>query len=224
MITDFGFRVAAICYHREEMPRVTHERAYPGIRFRRKSRNWWARLMQLPAECEHLDRDHAWMAMVFPDTLYLKGKAVTQREPARPEVSLCRECFLGLVEPELAAHDARVVAFEPDEEILSQYFFVGRDDLEAAGLRPETAVAIGKRLSGISGTCNECSRAAKWLWISRREVSSLDQTERIDESLGSLLCARHGAGKLCAALGDLKRANLLYVNAPYGDAGAYVWF
>ncbi len=75
----------------------------------------------------------------------------------------------------------------------------------------------------MQGECSDCGKPATWLWISRREVSSLDQTERIENSLGALFCARHGAAKLCEALGKVEEANLFYVNAPYGDSGAYVW-
>jgi hypothetical protein len=129
----------------------------------------------------------------------------------------------GLLEPEIAAFPGRGVAFEPDGESFTQYFFVGRDDFAAAGLRPEVTAAIEKRAENISGECSDCGAPATWLWISRREVSSLDQTERIETSPGALFCARHGAAKLCDALGNVHEANLFYVNVPYGDSGAYVW-
>jgi hypothetical protein len=205
------------------MARIALEQAYPGISFRRKSRNWWARLMRWPAECIHLENGHAWMATFVPDTLYLRGKAAPRRRPSRPEVSLCLQCLAALIEPELAAHPGRVIAFEPDGESFTQYFYVGLDDFAAAGLRPEVAAAIEKRLENFGGTCSECGGPAAWLWISRREVSSLDQTERIEESPGAIYCAKHGAAKLCEALGKVDEANLFYVNAPYGDSGAYVW-
>ena len=136
---------------------------------------------------------------------------------------VCLACLAELLQPELAAYPGRVVAFEPDGETFTQYFFVGRDDFAAAGLRPEVAAAIEKRVEGFSGACSECGRQATWLWISRREVSSLDQTERIEQSPGAVFCARHGAAKLCEALGKVGQANLFYVNVPYGDSGAYVW-
>jgi hypothetical protein len=163
------------------------------------------------------------MATFIPDTLYLRGKATTRRNPSRPEVSVCGDCLSGLLEPELAAYSGRVVAFEPDGESFTQYFFVGREDFAAAGLRPEVGTAIEKRLDKIQGACVDCGRAATWLWISRREVSSLDQTERIAESPGAVYCSQHGAKKLCEALRGIEEANLFYVNAPYGESGAYVW-
>lgn len=205
------------------MARLALDQAYPGISFRRKSLRLWARLMRWPAECAHLENGHQWMATFIPDTLYLRGKAVLRRSPSRPEVSLCLDCLAGLLEPEIAAHSGRVVAFEPDGEIFTQYFFVGREDFEKAGLRPEVGAAIQKRLEHLSGPCSDCGDRATWLWISRREVSSLDQTERIEESPGALFCAKHGAAKLSESLGKINEANLFYVNAPYGDAGAYVW-
>ena len=163
------------------------------------------------------------MATFIPDTLYLRGKPSPRRDNTRPEVSLCLDCLTGLLEPELAAFPGRVVAFEPDPESFTQYFFVERNDFAAAGLRPEVAAAIEKRVENINGECSDCGVAAKWLWISRREVSSLDQTERIETSPGALFCARHGAAKLCDALGKVHEANLFYVNVPYGEGGAYLW-
>jgi hypothetical protein len=205
------------------MARVALDQAYPGISFRPRSRNWWARLMRWPAECVHLESRHAWMATFIPDTLYLRGKAAPRRNPTRPEVSLCLDCLGTLLEPELRAYHGRVIAFEPDGESFTQYFFVGREDFAAAGLRSEVAAAIEKRIDNFSGECGECGAPATWLWISRREVSSLDQTERIEESPGALYCAKHGAAKLREALGKIDEANLFYVNAPYGDSGAYLW-
>jgi hypothetical protein len=223
IITDFVERLAAIWYHRRAMVRLPVDQAYPGISFRPRSRTWFARLMRWPAECIHLENGNAWMATFIPDTLYLRGKAASRRSPARPEVSLCLDCLGKLLEPELAAHPGRVVAFEPDAEAFTQYFFVGREDFGAAGLRPEVAAAIGKRFENFGSSCGECGGRATWLWISRREVSSLDQTGRIEESPGAFYCAKHGAAKLCEALRKIDEANLFYVNAPYSDSGAYVW-
>jgi hypothetical protein len=205
------------------MARMALEQAYPGISFRPRSRGLLARLMRWPAECIHLEAGHTWMATYIPDTLYLRGKAASRRDQVRPEVSICLDCLTGLLEPELAAFPGRMVAFEPDGESFTQYFFVGHDDFAAAGLRPEVAAAIEKRVENVSGACSDCGAPATWLWISRREVSSLDQAERIETSPGALFCARHGAAKLCDALGRVPEANLFYVNAPYGDSGAYVW-
>jgi hypothetical protein len=205
------------------MARLTLAQAYPEISFRPRSRNWWARLMRWPAECVHLEAGHAWMATFIPDTLYLRGKPAPRRQPSRPEVSVCLDCLAGLLKAELAAYPGRMVAFEPDGETFTQYFFVGRDDFAAAGLRPEVAAAIGKRADNFSGSCSDCGKPATWLWISRREVSSLDQTERIEESPGALYCAKHGAAKLFEVLGKIGEANLFYVNVPYGKSGAYVW-
>jgi hypothetical protein len=205
------------------MARIDMDQAYPGISIRPGSRTLWARLMRWPAECIHLEHGHHWMATFIPDTLYLRGKARLRRNPARPEVSVCFDCLTGLLEPELAACPSRVVAFEPDGENFTQYFFLGREDFAAAGLRSEVAAAILTRLEELEGECSDCGKPATWLWISRREVSSLDQTERIAASPGALFCATHGAAKLCEALGQVAEANLFYVNAPYGDSGAYVW-
>ncbi len=205
------------------MARLNLEEAYPGISIRPHSRRLWARLMRWPAECVHLENGHHWMATFIPDMLYLRGKPRPRRDPVRPEVSVCLDCLTGLLEPELASSPSRVVAFEPDGENFTQYFFLGREDFEAAGLRSEVGAAILTRLAELEGECSDCGDPATWLWISRREVSSLDQTERIAASPGALFCARHGGAKLCEALGQVPEANLFYINAPYGDSGAYVW-
>lgn len=205
------------------MARVSVDEAYPGISIRPGSRSLWSRLMRWPAECVHLEHGHHWIATFIPDTLYLRGKARLRRTPARPEVSVCFDCLAGLLEPELASRPGRVVAFEPDGESFTQYFYLGSDDFSAAGLRSEVAAAILTRLEELEGECSECGAPATWLWISRREVSNLDQTERIAGTPGALFCARHGAAKLCQALGQIEEANLFYVNAPYGESGAYVW-
>ncbi len=143
------------------MARLPLDQAYPGISFRPRSRNWLARLMRWPAECVHLEAGHAWMATFIPDTLYLRGKPSPRRDPTRPEVSLCLDCLTGLLEPELAAFPGRVVAFEPDPESFTQYFFVERNDFAAAGLRPEVAGAIEKRVENINGECSDCGAAGQ---------------------------------------------------------------
>src|SRR5258708_35043736 len=138
------------------MSHLALDQAYPGISFRPRSRNWWARLMRWPAECVHLEAGHAWMATFIPDTLYLRGKPAPRRDLIRPEVSICLDCLTGLLEPELAKFPGRTVAFEPDGESFTQYFFVERSDFAAAGLRPEVAAAIEKRAGNIAGACGAC--------------------------------------------------------------------
>lgn len=205
------------------MARLSLEEAYPGLSFRPKSRNWWARLTRVPAECIHLETNPDWAATYIPDTLYLRGKPRTVKDPWRPEVSLCRECLLGILEADLARYSGHVVAFEPDGAGFTQFFFVAEPDFEAAGLKPEVSAAIAKHLSEKPMLCEVCSNTATWRWFSREDVPSLDDTERIDSRPGRALCALHGAGAICRSLGALEDVNLFYLNAPYGHSGAYVW-
>jgi hypothetical protein len=163
------------------------------------------------------------MATYAPDTLYLRGKASLLRRPARPEVSLCRACLLGELETELSGYEGRVVAFEPDGAAFTQYFFVGADEFDAAGLVPDVAAAIARRLILPAGDCDVCGAPSHWLWFSREQVESLDDVTRIAMERGETLCARHGAQKLCAALTNVSEANLFYMNSPYGESGAYLW-
>jgi hypothetical protein len=233
MISDFACRRAAICYDAAlqaeskigaKLSPTRLEEAYPGIEFRSRTRSWFARLMRVPPECVHLETQQDWMAGFAPDTLYLRGKKAPRRSGGRrPEVSLCRACLFGLLGPELEHFNGRVAAFEPDGGSVSQYFFLAAQDFAAAGLESQVAEAIESRLKRLSGECEVCSGAATWLWFSRRDVESLDQADRIAQSPGELLCAAHGTDRLCRALGALPDANLFYLNAPYGDSGAYVW-
>ncbi|MGA8145080.1 MAG: hypothetical protein WB987_14430 [Candidatus Acidiferrales bacterium] len=203
--------------------RIPYEVAYPRIQISPSSRNWWARLKGTAAECIHVRMECAWIATLLPDTLYLRGKRAQRREPARPEISLCRDCLLDAIGCALAAFDGRVVAFEPDGEVFTQFFFVATPDFEAAGLAPDTAAAIERRLAQSNETCAECSRAATWIWVSRAQVASLDETDKILEAPGEWLCAEHGAQKLASALEKIAEANVFYMNLPYDEAGAYVW-
>jgi hypothetical protein len=205
------------------MAGATPEQAYPHISFRWRTRNWWARLTRVPPECVHLEEEISWMATYVPDTVYLKGKAAVQRRPARPEVSLCRACLLGELEVELRKYQGRVIAFEPDGDAFSQYFFVGRREFSAAGLLPDVAEAIERRLKQPAGSCVRCGYNANWLWIPRNQVESLDNVGSITTAAGEAFCATHGAQKLSQAFAAVSEANLLYVNAPYGEAGAYLW-
>jgi hypothetical protein len=205
------------------MAATSLDQAYPDIAFRWRSRNWWARLTRVPPECVHLEHEFGWMASYAADTLYLQGKAIVQRQPARPEVSLCRTCLLSELDKELSGYHGRVLAFEPDGDAFSQYFFVAMPDFSAAGLKPEVAEAVAARLKEPWGTCQGCREAALWLWIPRVQVETLDDTGAIATVKGQALCRAHGVQQLREAFMAVRDANLLYVNAPYGEAGAYLW-
>jgi hypothetical protein len=197
--------------------------AYPDVEFRRATLTFLAQIFRALPECAHLDRRHAWAATISPDILYLRGKTRRIADPPRPEISLCRDCAIAILERELDTYHGRVVAFEPEGEIVTQYFFVPREDFEAAGLLPELSEAIRRRLAKIGGTCEECSAPAGWLWFSREEVQSLDDVGSVSAAPGRSLCTRHGTDALCTALEKIEQVNLLYVNIPFGEAGAYVW-
>lgn len=205
------------------MSRISYDLAYPGIAFLPRSRNWWAWLKGSPAECIHLDHHAEWVVTVLPDTLYLCGKRAVRRDPVRPEVTLCRDCLAETFTSEIAAFPGRVIAFEPDPEVFTQYFFVAERDFEPAGLSPEVAAAIERRLATALGACELCPRTAGWLWFSREHVASLDQTEQIRQAAGQALCGQHGAQQLWETFARIPQANLFYMNLPYGEAGTYVW-
>lgn len=202
---------------------MTVEQAYPGLAFRPRTQGWWARLMGHPPECVHLETEQHWMALLVPDKVYLRGTAKEVRHPARPEVSLCRACLLQVIEPELAAYPGRLVAFTPDPVAASQYFFLDRADFAGAGLRGDVAAAMEQRLVAHAETCETCERRATWLWFSRQEVASLDELDGIARGRGRWLCRAHGAAAFAQCLKVMDEANILYLNLPYGAAGAYVW-
>lgn len=212
-----------LCYHRRVSRRKKVHSAYSQIEFRPHSLGFWAQITRVPPECIHLERDFTFAATLVPDTAYHRGKPFPQTEHPRPLVSLCRECLVRVIQPELAHYSGKVVAFEPDAPTLTQYFFVERNDFEAAGLLPDVADAIARRLDRLSGSCEECSSPARWLWLSRADVANLDDFGSIANFPGRSLCAQHGARQLCAAIENIREANLFYVNIPYGETGAYVW-
>jgi hypothetical protein len=205
------------------LAQVPYESAYPRVEILPSSHNWWAKLKGTAAECIHVREECAWIAALLPDTLYLRGKRAPGREPVRPEISLCRDCLLDTILDEMERFGGRVVAFEPNAEMFTQYFFIAARDFEAAGLTLETASAIEDRLAQTEETCAECSRPAAWLWMSREQVPGLDETDKIREAPGESFCSTHGARKLAAAFEKITEANVFYMNLPYGEAGAYVW-
>jgi len=205
------------------LPRIPLEEAYPGLQFLPNSRNWWARLKGTAPECVHLRDGHHWIATLLPDTLFLRGKRADQRDPARPEVMLCLDCLEEAAQEEIGGYSGRVVAFEPDAESFSQYFFLAPEDFETAGVTQEVAEAIRKRLEPDGRTCEDCRAPASWAWFSRQDVPSLDEVERICESPGTAYCARHGAQRLWKTFGEMKEASVYYMNLPYGESGAFLW-
>jgi hypothetical protein len=202
---------------------ISYDDAYPNVHFLPRSRNWWAWLKGTPAECVHLGSECDWIATLVPDIIFLRGKRRKRREEVRPEITLCRECLAETATLEIAGYEGRVAAFEPDPELLSQYFFVEKDDFGAAGLAADVANAISGRLVQNSGDCQVCGKAGTWLWFSREQVSSLDEVERIETAAGEWFCAKHGAEKLFSAFEKIAEANIFYMNLPYGESGAYVW-
>jgi hypothetical protein len=202
---------------------ITYDEAYPHVEFLPRSRNWWAWLKGTPAECIHLGSACDWIVTLVPDIICLRGKRRKRRDPVRPEITLCRECLTQTATPDLVQYEGRAVAFEPDPALLTQYFFVEKDDFGAAGLRPEVADAISGRLVQNSGHCQVCGHAGRWLWLGREHVASLDDVEQIARAAGEWFCAKHGADKLFSAFEQIAEANIFYMNLPYGESGAYVW-
>jgi hypothetical protein len=210
----------------KKMSRLTIQQGYPEISFRWRTANWLSRLIRMPAECVHLESHSPWMATFLPDNLFLRGKNVKLRDRRRPEVSLCRDCFAKVFEKEDALYAGRVVAFEPDPESVTQFFFVAALDFDAAGVEPALSQAVVARLARDveeSKSCQDCERPATWLWFPRGRVPNLDAADLIREVAGEHFCAVHGAQTVCRALTSLEHVNLFYVNAPYGDGGAYLW-
>jgi hypothetical protein len=205
------------------MARISLEEAYPGIQILPKSRNWWAWLKGSSPECIHMGEPCDWIATLVPDTLYLRGRRSPRREPTRPELTMCLSCLSDTAGEQMEQYPGRVVAFEPDPELFTQYFFVAPRDFDAVGLMPEVGEAIAKRLAQDLGACEECRDEARWLWFSRSDLDSLDEVDKIAEAPAHPLCPRHGADRLFQAFDRMHHANVYYMNLPYDEAGAYVW-
>jgi hypothetical protein len=205
------------------MARISLEEAYPGIQILPKSVNWWATLKGSSPECIHLGEPCDWSATLVPDTLYVRGKKSLRREPARPELTMCLSCLSDVAGDQMEQYPGPVIAFEPDQELFTQYFFVAPHDFEAVGLRPEVGDAITKRLEQEMGTCEECRDDARWLWFSRSDLESLDEVDKIAAAPGHPLCPKHGADRLFQAFDKMHSANVFYMNLPYDESGAYVW-
>jgi hypothetical protein len=202
---------------------ISYDQAYPHLKFLPRSRNWWSWLKGTPAECIHLGGECDWIATLVPDIVFLRGKRRKRRDAVRPEITLCRDCLAETAAPDMVEYEGRVIAFEPDPEFLTQYFFVEKEDFAAAGLAPDVADAIFRRLvQNISG-CQVCGHAASWLWFSREQVATLDEVQQITSAPGEAFCAKHGAEKLFSAFETFAEANIFYMNVPYGESGAYVW-
>ncbi len=145
------------------------------------------------------------------------------RADPRPDVSLCRDCALEFLERELSAFRGRVIAFEPDGENVTQYFFVPRDDFQSAGLVPELSEALRPPHRAAQRFVRIMFRSRAMDVVSaKRGAKSRRFRQRLFRE-GRQLCAKHGAEQLCAALEKIEQCNLLYVNIPSGEAGAYVW-
>ena len=205
------------------MGNISYDQAYPHLEFLPRSRNWWSWLKGTPAECIHLGGECDWIATLVPDIVFLRGKRRKRRDAVRPEITLCRDCLAETAAPDMVEYEGRVIAFEPDPEFLTQYFFVEKEDFAAAGLAPDVADAISRRLVQNSGECQVCGHAGSWLWFSREQVATLDEVEQIASAPGEIFCAKHGAEKLFSAFEKFAEANIFYMNVPYGEAGAYVW-
>ena len=205
------------------MAPISYDDAYPHVEFLPRSRNWWSWLKGTPAECIHLGEECKWIATLVPDIIFLRGKRGKRHDLVRPDVTLCRDCLAETSAPEMAEYEGRVVAFAPDPALLTQYFFVEKEDFAAAGLAPDVTSAISARLVQNGGACQTCGHAATWLWFPRDQVASLDEVERIVAATGESFCAKHGAEKLFAEFEKMGEANIFYMNLPYGEGGAYVW-
>ena len=205
------------------MARLTVDQAYPGISIRPRSRRLWARLMRWPAECIHLENGHHWMATFIPDTLYLRGKARPRREPARPEVSVCFDCLAGLLEPELAACPSRVVAFEPDGETFHAIFFPGQGGFRRCGPAfrsgrrdPDAPRRTGRRVQRLRQAGNLAVDFAAGSFQPRPDGAN-------SKPRPGRFFAPSTEPRNCARPWDnCEEANLFYVNAPYGESGAYI--
>jgi hypothetical protein len=196
------------------------EQAYPTLQLR-STGSIWERFST--PKCVHAENDDSWIACISPDTFIKHGRLTKLSEAARPEVALCRSCLVALLSAELPRFEGRVVALEPHMEHMQQYMYTALSDMADGGFEPEIISVITRRLEDIRGKCESCDQHAKWLWLPSQDVIDQEDSEGIRNAKGILLCSRHGSLKLCSALEGIPKANMEYVNLPYGEAGFYIW-
>jgi hypothetical protein len=101
---------------------------------------------------------------------------------------------------------------------------VGTEDNNASGVTPELAAVIEQRLAKLPSSCHRCSASAAWLWFTRDEIVSLEETDKILAAQGEALCPNHAAQQMREMFERIAEANIFYINVPYGSAGAFLWF
>ncbi|MBI4466257.1 MAG: hypothetical protein HY656_02365 [Acidobacteria bacterium] len=183
---------------------------------------WWKRLLWRPSPaCAHAD---ALAAIVLnPDWVRLRnGAQAAVRQPPRPSITVCPECLLQLLEPELTAPNRRVVAFEPAKEGLSALAFIEQDHLGDSGLPAEDLIHCQSLVAEPLGGCQKCGQPAMHLLVKR---SSTSEKGKLVTFRGGkeYYCPAHGAERLLGLLRErLPQRPVGCINFPYGERGLYI--
>lgn len=194
---------------------------YPGIPLEPPPpwwRRWWG---GAGLACAHA-MGGAPVALV-PDEVELRHaqwRAV--RQPPRPRVTVCVDCLLALLEPELKAAGRRVVAFEPGPAGVAAYRFLEQDHLGDSGLPAEDLIHCQSLVAEPLGGCQKCGQPALHLLVKRG--ANTEPGQLITFRGGKeYYCAAHGSERLLGLLRErLPKRPVGYFNFPYGERGLYL--
>lgn len=191
--------------------------AYAGIPLRLPG-PWWRRWLSAAA----LSCLHSGTIQLDPDRIQLRTGAMAVRQPSRPPITVCADCLLRLLEPELRTSDRRVIAFEPAEG-LTTYTFLEQDHLGDAPLSGEDVIHCQSLVAEPLGGCQKCGHPAVLLLVKR---GSMTERGKLASFRGGkeYYCAAHGSERLLGLLRErlVGNAPVKYFNFPYGERGVYI--
>ena len=94
--------------------------------------------MRYPAECIHLENGHPWMATFIPDTLYLRGKPRLAANPCGRKFRSVSIAWRACWSRSWLLTRAVWSRLNRMARRFTQYFFLGKEDFAAAGLRSKS--------------------------------------------------------------------------------------
>jgi len=183
---------------------------------------WWRRLLgRSPLRCAHSGAGSS--VSLAPDVVQLRNDAHAEtRKPPRPPVTVCPDCLLLLLAPELQTLGRRIVAFEPSAEGLTAYRFLEQDHLGDSGLPPEDLIHCQSLVAEPLGGCQTCGQPAMTLLLKRGATTEPGKLATFRGGK-EYYCAAHGSERLLGWLRErLPKRRVDYFNFPYGERGLYL--
>lgn len=186
---------------------------------------WWQRLFSHPAPaCVHARIERAGAIALHPDQVRLRnGGQATVRQPPRPAITVCPDCLLTLLEPEITGGNRRIIAFEPSKEGVAAYAFIEQQHLGDSGLRAEDVIHCQSLVAEPLGGCQKCGQPALLLMVKRGLTTQRGQLASFRGGK-EYYCLAHGSDRLLGLLRERlpKRTPIHHFNFPYGERGVYL--